>query len=210
MKTTIATFNSDYTEVGKIIFKNLFKLLIAGLFIGVFYANDGLVAAFLGLYLILSISKRWKKKLPDRKIYLAGAVISGFLGFCCELWGIANEFWQYHDLEGHRQIPYWLPFAWALAFTYVYKLEKEIFEAMNRPPLSTKMVIALGVAMVFPTFGEIITINLGVWTYSWPYQVLGVPVLAIFLLMVFHTGVNLIMSWICKYQGWKNIVFNHK
>ncbi|MEX2513835.1 MAG: hypothetical protein WD398_13100 [Cyclobacteriaceae bacterium] len=208
MKTTVATFNANYAEVGKIISKNLFKLSIAGLFIGLFYAYDGLVATFLGLYLLTSIGKRWKKKLPDRKIYLTGAVISGILGVCCELWGIENEYWQYHDLGGERQFPYWLPFAWALAFTFVYKLEKEIFEALNRPLWTTKMVIALGVAIIFPTIGEIITINLGVWTYSWPYQVFGVPILAIFLLMVFHSGVNLLMSWVCKYQVWKDIVFN--
>ncbi len=208
MEGITAQQKTDLGLLAKTIAKNLAKLLIAGFFIGTFYANDGWVALVLGIYLIYAVSKKWVKNDPDKKIYLIGALISGFLGVCCEWWGIYNSFWQYHELGNNREFPFWLPMAWALAFTYIYKLEKDLFYSLGNPILKTKIILALLVAMVFPTLGEIITINMGVWTYSWPYQIYGVPVLAIILLMVFHSGVNLLMSWICYKKGWKNIVFN--
>lgn len=208
METIIAPRKIDVGLLAKTITKNLVKLLIAGFFIGTFYAFDGWVALVLGIYLFYAVSKKWIKNEPDKKIYLIGALISGFLGVCCEWWGIYNSFWQYHELGNNREFPFWLPMAWALAFTYIYKLEKDLFYSLGNPILKTKIILALFVAMIFPTLGEIITINMGVWTYSWPYQIFGVPVLAIFLLMVFHSGVNLLMSWICFKKGWKNIVFN--
>jgi hypothetical protein len=195
-------------ESSKIIAKNFIKLTLAGFLIGSFNAYDSWVAFFLAIYLVYSLVKRWKRNAEDKLVFLTGVILGGILGVCCELWGIYFGYWEYHDLSFGRSFPYWLPFAWALAFSFIYQLEKDLFESLKIEKIQPKILLSLIVAMTFPTYGEIITINLGVWTYYWPLQVFGVPLLAIFLLMVFHTGVNFLMVLICKHFGWKNTVFN--
>ncbi len=176
--------------------------------IGLFHAYDGWVALILAIYMLMTVGRKFAKKSHDRYIYLTGLVISAIFGILCELWGIYYGYWQYHDLANGREFPFWLPFAWGLAFTYIYKIEKQLVISVPISGFSGKLIMALLVAMVFPTIGEIITINLGVWTYAWPYQIFGVPLLAIFLLMVFHSGVNLLMALICRKNNWKDPVFN--
>lgn len=184
------------------------KLSLAGMMIGLLHAHDGWVALILAVYMTLTVWKKFRLKSGDRFIYLTGLIISAFFGVLCELWGIYFGYWKYHDLANGREFPFWLPFAWGLAFTYIYKIEKQLVISVPITGFWSKLSMALLIAMIFPTIGEIITINLGVWTYSWPYQIFGVPLLAIFLLMVFHTGVNGLMSFICRINNWKDPVFN--
>ena len=195
-------------ESTKIIAKNFIKLTLAGLLIGSFYTYDFYVGLFLAIYLVYSLAKRWKRNADDKYVYLTGVILGGTLGVCCETWGVYFGYWEYHDLSYDRSFPYWLPFAWALAFSFIYQLENDLFRSLKINRMPTKLLLSLFIAMIFPTYGEIITINLGVWTYYWPFQVFGVPLLAIFLLMVFHIGVNFLMVLICKHFGWKNTVFN--
>lgn len=170
--------------------------------------QDFVVAIILALYASLSIGKKFLANSSDRSVYLIGFLLSAALGVVCELWGIYFGHWEYHDLPGTRELPYWLPFAWGLAFTYIYKIEKDLIDQLHIYSTNGKIMLALFAAMIFPTIGEMITIYLGVWTYQWPYQIFGVPLLAIFLLMVFHTGVNFLMSVICRKTGWSDPVFN--
>lgn len=208
MKTATISFKQHQFSLGNILTKNLLKLVFAGVMIGILHAYDGWVALILAIYMLMSVGKKFIQKSDDRYIYLTGLVISAILGVLCELWGIYYGYWQYHDLANGREFPFWLPFAWGLAFTYIYKIEKQFVLSIPISSFSGKFIMALLVAMVFPTIGEIITINLGVWTYTWPYQILGVPLMAIFLLMVFHSGVNLLMTVICRKNDWKDPVFN--
>jgi hypothetical protein len=208
LKTATLSFDQHHLPLGIIFLKNLSKLILAGLMIGLLHASDGWVALILAIYMLISVGKKFAQQSEDRFIYLTGLIISAIFGVLCELWGIYFGYWQYHDLANGREFPFWLPFAWGLAFTYIYKIEKQLVLSLPISSFSGKLIMALLVAMVFPTIGEIITINLGVWTYTWPYQILGVPILAIFLLMVFHSGVNLLMTFICRKNGWKDPVFN--
>ena len=66
------------------------------------------------------------------------------------------------------------------------------------------------VSATLPTWGEIITIYLGVWTYHWPYKFMGVPLLAIILLMVFHMSIFMLYSFYCRKNNIINPVFNFK
>ena len=206
MKT--ATISLKQSQLSSILIKNLIKLILAGVVIGLLHAYDGWVALILAIYMLMTVGKKFTQKHYDRYIYLTGLVISAILGVLCELWGVYFGYWQYHDLANGREFPFWLPFAWGLAFTYIYKIERQLVISVPISGFSGKLIMALLVAMVFPTIGEIITINLGVWTYAWPYQIFGVPLLAIFLLMVFHSGVNLLMTLICRKNDWKDPVFN--
>ncbi|MCC5939317.1 MAG: hypothetical protein JJU34_18705 [Lunatimonas sp.] len=208
MKTLALQTNRQYTAAVRTLLANLVKLAVAGTLIGTLHAQDYVVAIILALYAILSIGKKFVSASQDRFIYLIGFLISAALGVACELWGIYFGHWEYHDLSGLREVPYWLPFAWGLAFTYIYKIEKNLVNSLQIHSTNGKILLALLAAMIFPTIGEMITIYLGVWTYRWPYQIFGVPLLAIFLLMVFHTGVNFLMTLICRRMRWYDPVFN--
>ena len=70
------------------------------------------------------------------------------------------------------------------------------------------MIIIGGIACVFPAFGEMITIKLGVWTYYVPYQLFGVPFFAILVLPIVHICINLTLFKICKKRNIEDIVFN--
>lgn len=207
LKAQVPEIAQPFTSATNTIVKNLIKLVMAGVLIGTLHTHDAWVALILSVYAILTLGRKYVGASDDRHVYLTGFLISSFFGVLCELWGIYFDHWVYHDLPDSREFPFWLPLAWGLAFTYIYKMEKQLVIGLQINGLSGKILLALLVAMIFPTIGEIVTIYLGVWTYHWPYQILGVPLLAIFLLMVFHSGVNLLMGIICKKMNWKDPVF---
>ena len=73
---------------------------------------------------------------------------------------------------------------------------------------SSKIFLALLLALILPVFGEIITIYLGVWTYYWPYQIFGVPLYAFICLVFVHMLVYTILHFICRKYKIKDVVFN--
>lgn len=186
------------------------SLSIAGFIIGFFFPYDLYLAIFLFLLLVFRIYQESDKNLfsTNGKILIAGTVLSGLLGTFAEIWGISNNYWEYHNLDNNRHFPYWLPFAWALTFSFFYKLERDILKITNTISLKSKLIFVVLVSAIFPTWGEIITINLGVWTYYWDYQFFGVPLLAIFLLVIFHTFIFILFTLICKKYKIFNPVFN--
>jgi hypothetical protein len=208
LKARQTTVRPPFATAMQTILRNLGKLAAAGVLIGTLHAHDVLVALILAAYSGYTLGKKYLSGSADRSIFLSGFLISSLFGVLCEVWGIHFGHWEYHDLPGFRQFPFWLPFAWGLAFTYIYGIERDLVLRLRIQTVLGKVILALLVAMVFPTIGEMITIYLGVWTYNWPYQILGVPLLAIFLLMVFHSGVNLLMGVICKKMNWLDPVFH--
>ncbi len=200
--------NKTNQQVIRLISKNLIKLILAGCLIGFFHQYDKLVAAFLFSYLVYSLVRAFRQEDKEKWIYLIGVGITSLLGTLCETWGITNQYWSYHNLDNARQFPYWLPVAWGLAFVVIYRLEKEIILIKNIQSVQSKILLALVISMIFPTIGEIVVINLGAWTYYWPLQFFGVPLLAIFLLMVFHTGVNFLLVVLCKQLNIENAAFS--
>lgn len=182
----------------------IIKLIIAGLFIGFLHSYDYVIALILLVYILIN----FKKRIYNDKILFWGMLFTGLFGALAELWGIHNHFWFYHDLSQGRTFPYWLPLAWALAFRLMYKFEKEILTIIDINKLTHKYLLFFIVSLIFPVMGEIITINLGVWTYTWPYQFFGVPVIAMFLLVAFHMVINTAFLGVCKKYQIKNAVFN--
>jgi len=201
---------SDQYRLIRLLSKNTVKLILAGAIIGIFHRFDLWIAGFLMLYLLYSLYGEFKHNEGEKWIYLIGVVLTGFFGVICERWGIDNQYWSYHNLDNNRDFPYWLPLAWGLAFSFIYRIERDIILIKNIQSTSSKVLLALFISMVFPTLGEMVVINLGAWTYNWPLQFLGVPLLAIFLLMVFHTGVNFILLIICRKMNINNVVFSLK
>ena len=184
-------------------FKNLvvatLKIILSGGIIGLFHAYDFWVGLLLFTRLVTFLYKDYFKATERNWILLAGMIITGFLGVCVEIWGISFQYWEYHDLTNNRQFPYWLPFAWMFAFRFIYMLESKLIISLGLKKMRHKTWLAIFITAFFPAFGEVITINLGVWTYSWPYQILGVPIYAIVLLVIMHMGINFVLGlWVKK------------
>jgi hypothetical protein len=79
---------------------------------------------------------------------------------------------------------------------------------LKNKTIKNKVIIAFWLSLIIPAFGEIITINLGVWTYYWPYQIFGVPIYAFVCLVFVHMLVYFILSSICKKWKINDIVFS--
>ena len=195
-----------------ILLKPILSLLIIGFVIGKFHEND----TFLLFFLILIFFYRFYKEVKinpykyKTTILLLGTLLSAILGVIAEVWGIENGYWLYHDLSQNRQFPHWLPLAWGLTFMFFCRLEEIILREIKINTFKNKLLLVVFLSAVLPTFGEIITINLGVWTYTWPLQIFGVPLLAIILLVVFHTSIFLLFTYYCKKLNIYNPIFNNK
>lgn len=189
------------------ILKALAKLILAGVVIGLLKQYDLIIASLLFLKVIHNIYKEIiKPKTNKNWLLLMGMFLTGFGGIVGETWGVTNGFWKYHEVT--RELPLWLPFAWMLAFHYLYKLERNIIPLLTNQSQKNKILLALLLALILPAFGEVITIYLGVWTYYWPYQVLGVPLYAFICLVFVHMLVYTILHYVCKKYNIKDIVFN--
>lgn len=178
------------SKVYRRILKSLFVLIVGGGVIGILHEYDVLVALILSVVLIYKFRQESKINPSSYKTKLLffGMLIQLTLGMSIELWGVSNDYWAYHDLSNGRIIPIWLPIAWANTFVYFYRLERELFQNVPDLTIRSKMTILLAIYAVLPAFGEMITINLGVWTYFIGYQLFGVPLVAILAL----TGVHLL------------------
>jgi len=185
-------------------------LFIFGAMIGYLHQQDVLVAAILAATTVLMYGLTYRQKPSAQRGYilLAGALVTGVGGVMAEWWGIHYGYWAYHDLPDGRHFAMWLPFAWMAAFTFLYRLEAYFINFFNLTRLKDKLILAATIAIIFPTWGEIVAIYFGVWSYSWDYQILGVPLLAIALLMVFHTLIFLIFTLYCKKHQIYDDVFN--
>ena len=191
----------------KEILKALAKLIIAGIFIGVLKKYDATIAVILLLKIFHnSYTEVIKPKTRKNWLLLIGMLLTGFGGIVGETWGVTNGYWKYHEVT--RGLPLWLPFAWMLAFHYLYKLERNLIPLLTNQSQKNKIILAIILALILPAFGEVITIYLGVWTYYWPYQLFGVPLYAFICLVFVHMLVYTILHLVCKKYKINDIVFN--
>ena len=189
------------------ILKALIKLIIAGILIGVLKQYDAIIAGLLILKIVHNIYKEIiSPKTNKNWMLLIGMLLTGFGGIVGENWGVTNGYWEYHEVT--RKLPLWLPFAWMLAFHYLYKLERNLIPLLSNQTQKNKIILAIVLALILPAFGEVITIYLGVWTYYWPFQILGVPLYAFICLVFVHMLVYTILHFACKKYNIKDIVFN--
>ena len=189
-------------EIGKA----LLKLILGGVVIGVFKKYDLILAILLFLKVVQNCYKEIVKPTTNKNwILLIGMLLTGFGGIVGETWGVQNGYWEYHEVN--RELPLWLPFAWMLAFHYLYKLERNLIPLLSNQTQKNKIFFAIILSLILPAFGEMITIYLGVWTYYWPYQIFGVPLYAFICLVFVHMLVYTILHFICKKYQWKDTVF---
>ncbi|AUC83906.1 hypothetical protein CW731_00755 [Polaribacter sp. ALD11] len=186
--------------------KALVKLIVAGILIGVLKEYDFWIALILAAKIFHNIYKDIIRPKNKNWLLLAGMLLTCFGGIVGETWGVANGYWEYHKVT--RELPLWLPFAWILAFHYLYKLELKLIPLLKNKSQKNKIFLALILALILPAFGEIITIYLGVWTYYWPYQLFGVPLYAFICLVFVHMLVYTILHFVCKKYKINDVVFN--
>ena len=187
--------------------KALLKLIIAGIFIGLLKEYDAIIAGILVLKIVSNIYKEIiQPKTNKNWLLLIGMLLTGFGGIVGETWGVANGYWEYHEVT--RELPLWLPFAWMLAFHYLYKLERNLIPLLKEKTQKNKILLAILLALILPAFGEVITIYLGVWTYYWPYQLFGVPLYAFICLVFVHMLVYTLLHFTCKKYKINDVVFN--
>lgn len=199
----ISNTKKFYTEI----LKALLKLIVAGVFIGLLKEYDIVIAGILILKIMHNVyTEIIKPKTGKNWLLLIGMLLTGFGGVVGETWGVANGYWEYHKVI--RDIPMWVPFAWMLAFHYLYKLERNLIPLLKNQSQQNKIILAVILALILPAFGEVITIELGVWTYYWPYQIFGVPLYAFLCLLFVHMLVYTILHFICKKWKINDIVFS--
>lgn len=177
--------------------RSIFKLVLAGFVIGLSHKYDLIIALVLVSIIVFYFYKNLTKKEDFNKTIVIGMITTGILGVLVEYWGVSNKYWLYHNLSNDRSFPFWLPFAWMLAFLFLYLIEVKIMQFLIIRSWRNKFFTILLVATIFPVLGEIITINLGVWTYYWPFQLAGIPLYAILGLLTLHMFVNLILVIYC-------------
>jgi len=185
--------------------KAIIKLCIAGFLIGFLKSYDAIIAIILFLKILHVIYKNIIIAETKNWILLIGMIVTGFGGMVGENWGVSNNYWEYHEVS--KELPLWLPFAWMLAFYFLYSIESRLITFLKNKTISNKLIIAFWLSLLVPAFGEVITINLGVWTYYWPYQIFGVPLYAFICLVFVHMLVYGILSFICKKWKINDIVF---
>lgn len=162
---------------------------------GLLHEYDWLIALLLIVKIIHTFYKRRKNNTLHNKLVL-GFFLTATLGLIAEFFGTEFHFWEYHDIN--TQLPLWLFFAWGAAFIIIYQTEEQIIALNTTLSKSKKNLLLLFLVSFFPTYGEIIAIQLGTWTYNMPYQILGVPILAIFALIVIHTVINIFINFLDK------------
>ena len=187
------------------ILKAIIKLCIAGFLIGFLKSYDAIIAIILFLKILHIIYKNIIIARTKNWILLIGMIVTSFGGIVGEKWGVSNNYLEYHEVS--KELPLWLPFAWMLAFYFLYSIESRLIAFLKNKTISNKLIIAFWLSLLVPAFGEVITINLGVWTYYWPYQIFGVPLYAFICLVFVHMLVYGILSFICKKWKINDIVF---
>ncbi len=197
----IVNYNNFLVEI----LKAIIKLCIAGLLIGLLKSYDLFIALILITKIIHVVYKNIITSKAKNWILLYGMLLTGLAGMIGENWGVTNAYWEYHKVS--RELPLWLPFAWMLAFYFLYSIESRLIPYLKFKTIKNKLILAFWLSLLVPAFGEIITINLGVWTYYWPYQLFGVPIYAFMCLVIVHMIVYGILAFICKKQKINDIVF---
>lgn len=188
------------------ILKGVLKLIVAGIFIGYLKEYDLWIAVILAAKISHNIYKDIVKPTVKNWLLLIGMLLTCFGGIVGETWGVSYGYWEYHAVK--QALPLWLPFAWMYAFYFLYKLELKLIPLLRNQTQKNKIILAVLLALILPAFGEVITIYLGVWTYYWPYQLLGVPLYAFICLVFVHMLVYTILHIACKKYKIEYVVFN--
>ena len=144
--------------------------------------------------LAANIARRWLKRRRTGEAFghVFVVVTSAVIGYLTESWGTTNAYWTYHFLPPGQHVPLWVPLAWAIAGELLHFVEAPPKTFPTSPALALAVAYATG--MFFPLLGEAIAVANGVWTYYWPYQILGIPLAALLLIAYAHLAFGAIRA----------------
>lgn len=183
---------------------------VTGVLIGVFRQWHVLLGGLLFGFWLLYLIRRWSQNPADAPHLLLAAVGMGLnlvAGTLVELWGTQNGHWTYWDLPPGVMVPFWVPVAWAWAYKVVHKVETILLESYPAEGIRKWTLFIILPSIAIPTLGELVAINLGVWSYHWQPQIWGMPPLAAALLGVFHVFVFWAMKRVCALMRVNDLVY---
>jgi hypothetical protein len=187
-------------------------LVFAATVISVFkYYHYYIGVLFIGI-ILLSFYGSYKKGKEDMHVFwlsVFGFILTLTAGTLIEIWGTSYGYWTYLNLPEHTTIPFWVPFAWGLAYRSLYRLERTLLYHFKFETTIKRWVYCIILpAIILPVIGEAFVIYYETWVYSWQPQIMGVPVLAVVLLGLFHVCVFLIMLKICRIYSINDPVYS--
>ncbi|MCB0416716.1 MAG: hypothetical protein H6617_03890 [Bdellovibrionaceae bacterium] len=137
---------------------------------------------------------------------LVGTVVLSLIATAGEIWGTSNQHWIYHSI-GDRTLPLWVPIAWMGAYPVIYIAELQVIQNFALTKLHQCYLASLVTAVLLGVIGEVFAVNLGVWTYTLPFQALGIPAIVLFFLAGVHTLVYGAMFLFCRTRNEFNPVY---
>lgn len=178
----------------------LFLMLIMASIISYFKAYHYHVGFVLLIYMLISLFRSYNKVGENKSVFwlsLFGVFFTAITGSIVEKWGTHNGVWIYLDVPKNVEIPFWVPFAWGLAYKVLYRVERNFIQHFSSPTKKWFFCVILP-ALVLPAIGEVFVIYFGTWKYTWQPQYFGLPPIAIISLCVFHVGIVITMCKICQ------------
>lgn len=187
-------------------FSFLFGLLLfSGWLLGYFHDRQWVLFTILATVGTAYLWHQFSINIQKGAYKLVGFLLTSMLGTSCELWGTYNEYWIYHDIPANQLIPVWIPVAWGFTYFAFHLFEKSISQLVQGRKLT---LFAFGfISLVLPTIGEYIPIYMHVWTYQWPYQFMGVPILASLGIWTVHIVVFFTMAHLNKRYAFEQQVY---
>lgn len=176
-------------------------LLTAAALISYFKSYHYMIGLLFISFILFSFYRSYRKKNSNKAVFWLstfGVLFTLTMGLIAELWGTANGHWVYLGIPDNVTIPFWVPFAWGLAYKALYRVESILLRYFTSTVQKWIFCVALP-AMVFPVIGEIFVIYFGTWRYNWLPQFLGMPLLPVLLLGVFHVSIFYVMCKICQH-----------
>lgn len=177
-----------------------FLLFFAASIISYFKSYHYYIGIFLLLKIIISMIRSYNNAGTNKSVFwlsLFGVIFTAITGLIAEKWGTHNGFWIYLHIPKNVEIPFWVPFAWGLAYKTLYRIERNLIQYFSSPVKKWIFCVIIP-AIVLPTVGEAFVIYFDTWIYTWQPQYFGIPPMAIVLLCAFHVSIVVIMCKICQ------------
>lgn len=178
----------------------LFLLFLMASIISYFKSYHYYLGALLLLLITKSLFRSYKKAGTNKAVFwlsVFGVIFTAIAGLIVEKWGTYNGYWTYLDIPENIDIPFWVPFAWGLAYKALYRVERSLIPYFSSP-IKKWVFCVMFPALILPVIGEVFVIYFGTWNYTWQPQYFGMPPIAVFLLCLFHVGIVITMCKICQ------------
>lgn len=109
--------------------KATLKITLAGVIIGLLHKKPNILTFLLAVRAVHDIYNLSFKNGSKNWIIPLGMLITVIIGMLFEYFGVIYNLWEYHNIN--TILPYWLPIAWLLSFSFIYKIEKNLIQTLS-------------------------------------------------------------------------------